>query len=98
MDVVHRLDTASGAPPGTRAPRTEIWTLADRKLGGREWCLGRSSIADIHLYRLYWRRVNAPHPYPRGLRGDSLYQHMTGRAAVQRTIEVESRIGYELPA
>jgi glutathione S-transferase len=76
-----------------------LWTLADRKLGGCGWCLGRYSIADVHLYRLYWRMVNAPHPYPRGLRGlDSPYQRMTGRAAVQRTIEIASRIGYELPA
>jgi glutathione S-transferase len=78
---------------------TEVWTLAERKLGGRDWCLGRYSIADIHLYRLYWRMVNAPHPYPKGLRSlESLYQRMMGRAAVQRTIEIESRIGYELPA
>ena len=37
----------------------EVWTLAERKLGDRDWVLGRYSIADIHLFRLYWRVVDA---------------------------------------
>ena len=78
---------------------TEVWTLADRKLGERDWALGRYSIADIHLFRLYWRMVNAPAGHPKGLRRlESLYERMMARAAVQRTLEAESRIGYELPA
>src|ERR1700722_13619052 len=43
---------------------TERFTIADRRLGDREWALGRYSIADIHLFRLYWRFVNALHPAP----------------------------------
>jgi len=61
--------------------------------------LGRYSIADIHLFRLYWRMVNGSRPRPQGLaRLDSLYARMVARPAVQRTIEIESGIGYELPA
>lgn len=76
----------------------EVWALAERKLGDRDGVLGRYSIADIHLFRLYWRMVNAPRPRPQGLkRLDSLYERMMARAAVQRTIQIESGIGYELP-
>jgi glutathione S-transferase len=78
---------------------TEVWNLAERKFGDGDWALGRYSVADIHLFRLYWRMVNAPRERPTGLRRlDGLYTRMTARAAVQRTIAVESRIGYELPA
>ena len=78
---------------------TEVWTLADRKFGERDWVLGAYSIADIHLFRLYWRMVNVPRPYPKGLRHlESLYERMMMRPAVQRTIKIESELGYELPA
>ena len=77
---------------------TEVWSLANHKLGEREWVLDTYSIADIHLFRLYWRMVNAPHPYPKGLRRlEALYERMMERPAVQRTIEIESKLGYELP-
>jgi glutathione S-transferase len=78
---------------------TEVWSLADRKLGERDWTLDTYSIADIHLFRLYWRMVTAPRPYPKGLqRLESLYERMMARPAVQRTIKIESELGYELPA
>jgi glutathione S-transferase len=42
--------------------------------------------------------VKAPRPRPQGLkRLDSFYERMMARPAVQRTIEIESGIGYELP-
>ena len=78
---------------------TEVWTLAERKFGDGDWALGSYSVADIHLFRLYWRMVNAPRERPTGLsRLDRLHARMMARAAVQRTIAVESRVGYELPA
>jgi glutathione S-transferase len=39
-----------------------IFGLADRRLGPREWALDAYSIADIHLFRLYWRFRNSVHP------------------------------------
>lgn len=76
----------------------EVWSLADRKFGERDWALDNYSVADIHLFRLYWRMVNAPRPYPKGLRRlESLYERMMLRPAVQRTIKIESELGYELP-
>src|SRR5207248_8770578 len=32
-----------------------VYGIADRRLGTSEWALPRFSIADIHLFRLYWR-------------------------------------------
>src|SRR5262249_46074559 len=32
-----------------------IYGIADKRLGKNEWAIGRYSIADIHLFRLYWR-------------------------------------------
>ncbi|HEY1934703.1 MAG TPA: glutathione S-transferase family protein [Acetobacteraceae bacterium] len=73
--------------------------IAEQRMDDRAWLLGRYSIADIHLFRLYWRFANAAHPtadmFPR-LTGH--YERMMARPAVQRTIEIESAIGYELPA
>ncbi len=78
---------------------TAVWSLANRKLGDKGWALGRCSIVDIHLFRLYWRMVNAPRDYPKGLTHlDAHYARMMARPAVQRTIEIENCIGYELPA
>src|SRR5450631_4609495 len=43
----------------------EVWGIADRRLGNG-WALGRYSIADIHLFRLYWRSPirSSPRPEP----------------------------------
>ncbi|MFO1111936.1 MAG: glutathione S-transferase family protein [Bradyrhizobium sp.] len=77
----------------------QVYAIADRKLGNG-WTLGeRYSIADIHLFRLYWRMFNSLHP----ARGefphlDAHYARMMARPAVQKTIEIETAAGYELPA
>jgi glutathione S-transferase len=75
-----------------------VYGIADRRLGDG-WALGRYSIADIHLFRLYWRLVNSQHPAPEMFPNlTAHYQRMMARPAVQRTIEIETAIGYELPA
>ncbi len=76
----------------------EVYGIADRRLGSG-WALGRYSIADIHLFRLYWRLANSLKPPPETFPNlTAHYQRMMARPAVQRTIEIESAIGYELPA
>jgi glutathione S-transferase len=76
----------------------EVYGIADRRLGSG-WVLGRYSIADIHLFRLYWRLANSLKPPPETFPNlNAHYQRMMARPAVQRTIEIETRIGYELPA
>lgn len=78
---------------------TTVYGIADRRLGG-SWALGdHYSIADIHLFRLYWRLFNSLKPaagiFPNL---DAHYARMMARPAVQRTIAIEAAIGYELPA
>jgi glutathione S-transferase len=76
----------------------EVYAIADRRLGAG-WALGYYSIADIHLFRLYWRFANSLKPAPGTFPNlTAHYQRMMARPAVQRTIEIESAIGYELPA
>ena len=76
----------------------EVFGIADRRLG-KEWAIGRYSIADIHLFRLYWRLANSLHPAPEAFPNlTAHYARMMARPAVQRTIVAETAIGYELPA
>jgi glutathione S-transferase len=74
------------------------YDIAERRIG-EGWLAGSYSIADIHLFRLFWRASNSLQleraRYPR------LYAHydrMMQRPAVQQTIAAESAIGYHLPA
>lgn len=76
----------------------EVFRIAEQRLAGREWAVERYSIADIHLFRLYWRFVDSLNPPPGDYPGLSEhYQRMMARPAVQRTLEVESAIGFALP-
>jgi glutathione S-transferase len=76
-----------------------IYGVADRRLGNSEWAIGeRYSIADIHLFRLFWRFSNSLKPelgtFPSL---EAHYARMMARPAVRHTIEVEAAIGYDLP-
>jgi glutathione S-transferase len=75
-----------------------VFEIAERRLGGKEWAVGHYSIADIHLFRLYWRFVGSVKPAPGNYPDLSAhYDRMMARPAVQRTIEIENAIGYALP-
>jgi glutathione S-transferase len=75
-----------------------IFGLADQRLGERTWAIGAYSIVDIHLFRLFWRFANSLKPPAGRLPNlEAHYDRMMARPAVQRTIEVESAIGYDLP-
>ena len=78
----------------------EVWRIAEQRLGSRQWAVGeRYSIADIHLFRLFWRFRNSLKPSREEL--PNLHAHhdrVLARPAVQRTCELEAAIGYELPA
>jgi glutathione S-transferase len=76
----------------------KVYGIADRRLGNG-WALGSYSIVDIHLFRLFWRLANSLKPAQETF--PNLTAHCAGmmaRPAVQRTIEIEAAIGYELPA
>lgn len=83
-----------------------VYRLADARLGDREWAVGRKwavgdacSIADIHLFRLFWR-------FRSWLGADSAtfpnlcahHDRMMARPAVRKTFEIEAALGYALPA
>jgi glutathione S-transferase len=76
----------------------EIYAIADRRLGSG-WAIGGYSIADIHLFRLYWRFANSLNPAPGAFPNlKAHHARMMTRPAVRKAIEIESAIGYELPA
>ena len=77
----------------------EVWQIADKRLGANEWAVGsRYSIADIHLFRLYWRTRDALEPAAgRFANIEAHYQRVMARPAVRKTIEIEEKIGYSLP-
>jgi glutathione S-transferase len=78
----------------------EAWKLTEQKLARREWVAGNAySIADIHLFRLYWRFSGALN-LPAGTLPtvEAHYKRMMARPAVIKTIAAEKALGYELPA
>ena len=76
----------------------EVFGIAEQRLGRRDWAVNGYSVADIHLFRLYWRFVNALHPARDAFPSLSAhYDRMMARPAVRRVLEIESAIGYQLP-
>lgn len=77
----------------------KIYALADARLGKHEWAVGKYSIADIHLFRLFWRFRNSLKPPAEEFPNlTDHYERMMARPAVEKTLGVEAGIGYELPA
>ena len=92
---------ASTIHPARRAgleAAMKAYALADARLGPG-WAVGAFSIADIHLFRLFWRFAASLKP-PTGAfpNLESHHARMMARPAVIKTLEVESAVGYELPA
>jgi glutathione S-transferase len=76
----------------------EVYRIADQRLGRNEWAVGQYSIADIHLFRLFWRFRNSLDPKPGDFPNiEAHYERMMARPAVRKTIEIEEKIGYSLP-
>ncbi len=70
----------------------EVFGRTDKRLAGREWFAGSYSIADIHVFRLFWKFTDYASParadYPNLF---AHYDRMMARPAVQKTIEIESQ-------
>lgn len=76
-----------------------VYRLADQRLGDRVWAVGAYSVADIHLFRLFWRFRGSLGADPATFPNLSAhYDRMMQRPAVQKTLEVEAALGYSLPA
>jgi glutathione S-transferase len=77
----------------------EVYRIADARLGAADWACAAYSIADIHLFRLYWRFAASLKPPPGSFpRLEAHHARMMARPAVIKTIEAEAAVGYELPA
>lgn len=77
----------------------KVYALADARLGPGWAVDGAYSIADIHLFRLFWRFAASLKPPPGSFPNlEAHHARMLARQAVIRTLEAESAIGYELPA
>jgi glutathione S-transferase len=86
-----------------------VYRLADQRLGAqrsdaqrlsdRTWAVGAYSIADIHLFRLFWRNRGFlganPATFPNLC---AHHDRMMERPAVRKAFEVEAALGYTLPA
>jgi glutathione S-transferase len=76
-----------------------IWTLAEARLGDAPYAMGAAcSIADIQLFRLFWRfqggTALGSQEFPRLT---AHHDRMMRRPAVQRVLRDEAAMGYELP-
>jgi glutathione S-transferase len=72
----------------------------DQRLGEGRWPLvGRCSIVDIHLFRLFWHFRGSPGADPAGFPNLSAhYERIMKRPAVRQTLEAEAALGRSLPA
>lgn len=92
--VISWMSFVASTMHGSRAKGLEhvanAFAVADRKLGDRQWAIGRFSIADIHLFRVYWRfrpAIEAPlGTYPAL---EAHHDRMLARPAVQKALAVE---------
>jgi glutathione S-transferase len=80
-------------------PARAAWSMTEARLGEAPYTLGEAySIADIHLFRLFWRfRGGAalePGEFPRLT---AHHDRVLARPAVQRVLRDEAAMGYELP-
>jgi len=76
----------------------EVFEIAEKRLARHDWAVGRYSIADIHLFRLFWRFFTTLHPASETYPGLSAhYERIMARPAVQRVLEIERAVGYRLP-
>ncbi|MBG07068.1 MAG: glutathione S-transferase [Rhodospirillaceae bacterium] len=86
--------TMHGARLGGAEALAEAFEIANTKLDDRQWAIGRFTIADIHLFRVYWRfrpTVDAPlGTYPAL---ESHHDRMLARPAVQKAMEAEKEYG-----
>jgi glutathione S-transferase len=76
----------------------QVYHWAEQRLGDGPWAVGAYSIADIHLFRLFWRFrgwVDADSAAFPNLAAH--HDRMMQRPAVLKTFEAEAALGYTLP-
>lgn len=97
-DVISWMSFTASSVHGSRVKGpeaiAEAFGIANTKLGDQQWAIGRYTIADIHLFRVFWRFRSAidaaPGTYPAL---EAHHDRMLARPAVQKAMEIEK--GYE---
>jgi glutathione S-transferase len=93
-EVISWMSFAASTMHGSRARGSEhvtnAFAVANQKIGDRQWAIGRFSIADIHLFRVYWRfrpgLDAAQGTYPAL---EAHHDRMLARPAVQKALAIE---------
>ena len=93
-DVISWMSFVASTMHGSRARGPEhvadAFRIANERLAKRDWAIGRYSIADIHLFRVYWRfrpgLDAAPGTYPAL---EAHHERMLARPAVKKAFEIE---------
>ena len=84
--------TVHGSPAKGSEYIANAFSVANLKLAGRQWAIGHFSVADIHLFRVYWRFRSAIATAPRTYSAlEAHCDRMLARPAVQKAIEIEKQ-------
>lgn len=92
--VISWMSFAASTLHGSRAKGEDAvkaaFDVAEKKLAGREWAIGRFSIADIHLFRVYWRfRPGLDVPMGTYPALEAHHDRMLARPSVQQALAAE---------
>jgi glutathione S-transferase len=92
--VISWMSFAASTLHGSRIKGPEAiaaaFAVAEKKLAGRQWAVGRFSIADIHVFRVYWRfRPGLDLPKGTYPALEAHHDRMLARPAVQKAMEAE---------
>lgn len=93
-EVISWMSFAASTMHGARTKGPEhianAFAVANAKLEGREWCIGRFTVADIHVFRIHWRfrpEIEvAPGTFPAL---EAHHDRMLARPSVQQALAVE---------
>jgi glutathione S-transferase len=93
-EVISWMSFAASTMHGSRARGPEhvanAFAVANRKLADRQWAIGRYSIADIHLFRVYWRFRPGIEATPGKYSAlEAHHDRMLARPAVQKALAIE---------
>jgi glutathione S-transferase len=94
--VISWMSFVASTLHGSRAKGPEhvanAFKVANLRLGDRPWAIGRYSIADIHLFRVYWRfRPGMDAPMGTYPALEAHHERMLARPAVQKAMEIEKK-------
>ncbi|MBS0242795.1 MAG: glutathione S-transferase family protein [Proteobacteria bacterium] len=97
-DVISWMSFVASTVHGSRAHGNEhvvsAFGVANEKLGKKEWAIGRFSIADIHLFRVYWRfRPGLDAKAGTWPALEAHHDRMMARPSVKKAMEIEKAYG-----